>query len=353
MRWSTSPLGWYGMGLAEELKGIQAEINTLVRNAQHSMALLGHPYIFADRSSNIARTHMTDVPGTILLHNGKPPIVVAPQTVHPEVFSHLDRLYQRSYEIAGISQLSAHGSKPPGIESGRALEVYDDQQDSDRFANVHREFSEMQTNAITKAMRSLRAKKTYSVPMYGNATYKELTYKDLGLEGDDSWVIFPMPASLLGDTPGAQVDKADKLKQLGIVDDPAEWLAEQASPDEAAMLRRKSAPMRIIERTVGGMLSGGPYVPPEPQDNLALALDTANLMYEEAREMGCPPDRLAKVRDYMLECKDQLAKAASHPPTTGATMPAAAPQEQPPPMLPPGAMPGMPPQPGAPPPMMQ
>lgn len=350
MRWSTSPLGWQGMGLAEELKGIQAEINNLVRKMQNSMGLLGNPYVMIDRSSAVARTHITDVPGTILLYNNKPPIVNAPQTVNPEMFSHLDRLYQRAYEIAGISQLSAHGEKPAGIESGRAMLVYDDIQDSDRFANVHREWSDMHVDAISKGIKSLRAKKTYSVPIYGSNTYKELTYKDLEL-GDDEWVIFPMPASLLGDTPAAQIDKADKLKQQGVIEDPAEWLAELASPDEAAMLRRKAAPKRIIERTIGKMLAGGPYTPPEPQDNLALALDIANQMYAEARDMGCPPARLAKIRDYMLEVKDQLAKAASQPPSTGATMPAMAPQDQPPPMPPPGMAPQLPP--GAPPPMMQ
>ena len=347
MRWANSPLGWYGMGLAEELKGIQLEINRLVRKIQTSMGLLGNPYIFADRSSNIARTHMTDLPGTFILYNGKPPTIGAPQTVHPEMFAHLDRLYQRAYEIAGISQLSAHGEKPAGIESGRAMLVYDDMQNSDRFANVHAEWSQLHVDAIAKGIRCTRALKSYSVPIYGSETHTELKHKDLNLEGDDSWVIFPMPASLLGDTPAAQLDKADKLKSMGVIDDPSEWLAELASPDEAAMLRRKSSPKVIIEMTIGRMLSGGHYMPPEPQDNLALALDISNQMYQEARRLDYPQDRLAKVRDYMVECRDQLAKAASQPPTTGATMPAIAPQELPPPM------PAGPPQ-GAPPaPMMQ
>jgi hypothetical protein len=44
------------------------------------------------------------------------------QAMHPEVYNHLDRLYQRAYEISGISELSATGKKPAGLESGAALQ---------------------------------------------------------------------------------------------------------------------------------------------------------------------------------------------------------------------------------------
>jgi hypothetical protein len=42
--------------------------------------------------------------------------------MHPEVYSHMERLFGKAYEIAGISELSATGKKPPGLESGAALE---------------------------------------------------------------------------------------------------------------------------------------------------------------------------------------------------------------------------------------
>ncbi len=345
MRWSTPSVGWQGMGLAEELMGIQSEINRLVRKMQQAMGLLGNPYVFADRAAAIAKTQITDIPGTIILYNGgKPPKVDAPQTVHPEMFGHLDRLYQRAYEIAGISQLSAHGEKPSGIESGRAMLVYDDIQDSDRFATVHREWSQMHVDVLTKAIRATKGIPGYTVPIYGSDSFEEMTFKDLDLDGDDSWVIHPMAASIMGDTPSGQIDLIDKLKNMGLPVDTETLVAEVLSPDAQSYLRLNSSPKRIIQRTVGLMLTKGIYYPPEPQDNLALALDTAQLMYNEARLLDAPQERLAMVRDYMLACKDGLNQAASKQPApTGAAMTQVPPQiAGGPEMIPPGLPPGGP-----------
>ncbi len=114
-RWREGSLGFWCMGLAEELVGIQVEINRIVRKIQTSFQLLANPYVLADRASNIARSSITDIPGSVILYNGREPRVYAPSTVSPEVFSHLDRLYQRAYELAGISQLSAQSQKPVGF----------------------------------------------------------------------------------------------------------------------------------------------------------------------------------------------------------------------------------------------
>lgn len=346
-RWSNGNLGWYGMGLAEELRGIQTELNRLVRKIQAAQSLLGNPYVFADRSSNIEKKQFTDIMGSIILYNGKRPDVVAPTTTNPEIYQHVDRLYQRGYEIAGISQLSAHGEKPAGVESGRAMLVYDDIADSDRFASVHREWSDMHVDAIQKGIlagKQLGAK--YKVPIYGRSNYKVMSFGDLkerGLE-DDSWVVHPMAASLLGDTPTGQVDNIDKMMEKGLINDPADLAEEMLSPDVQTFLALQSSPKRVIQMAVGEMLSGGDYVSPEPQDNLALALETANKMYQHARTQKCPEARLAKVRDYMLMVKSLLSRAAkTQAPTTGATVPQAPSQA---PMLPPGGPPGggMPPQ---------
>lgn len=325
-RWSAGNLGWYGMGLAEELRGIQAEINRLVRKIAAAQGLLGNPYILADRASNVERRHFTDIMGSIILYSGgKAPNIVAPTTTNPEIYQHLDRLYQRAYEITGISQLSAHGALPPGMESGRAQLVYDNQQDSDRYANVHREHSNIQVEAIRKgilAAQQLGAK--YKVPIYGNSSYKVMSFGDLKERGlkDDSWTIQPMAASLLGDTPSGQVEQIDKMMERGMINDPADLADEMLSPDTQAFLALESSPKRVIQMAVGQMLSGGEYVPPEPQDNLALALETANKMYQHARTQKCPEERLAKVRDYMMMVRSLLNRASkTQAPTTGATVP--------------------------------
>ena len=97
-----------------------------------------------------------------------------------------------------------------------------------------------------------------------------------------------MAASLLGDTPTGQVDNIDKMMEKGLINDPADLAEEMLSPDVQTFLALQSSPKRVIQMAVGQMLSGGEYVSPEPQDNLALAAETANKMYQHARTQKCP-----------------------------------------------------------------
>lgn len=319
MRWGRCNIGWHGMGLPEELKGIQVEINRLVRKIQAAFGLLANPYILADRSSAIARGQITDIPGSVILYNGREPRIHAPQTVHAEVFAHLDRLYQRAYEIAGISQLSAQAKASP-FESGRAMLVHEEIE-SDRFADMHRQWDDLHVDCLRKAIRAASTISGYKVRVFGEDSFEEIDFqKDIKLK-DTEWVIRPMATALLGETPPAQIDNLERFVKMGVLDNPADMLDQIDAPDLKAYLKRATASKRIIEKTVGRMLAGKGYLPPEPQDNLALALDVANGMYQEARLNDCPEDRLELVRTYMSRVKDLLKMAAGpgNVPTTGAT----------------------------------
>lgn len=336
LRWAEGNIGWYGMGLAEELKGIQLEINRLVRKIQTAQGLFGTPIILADKTSAIARGQFTDVPGIVINYVGKEPKVVAPQTVHPEIFAQLDRLYQRAYEIAGVSQLSSQSKNPEGFESGRQMLVHLDIE-SDRFADFQRAWEEMHVECIRKGIIGARTISKYSVPVWNNDDGgEELDFKeDINLD-DDEWTIHPMATKLLGETPPAQMDNMERLIKMGVVDHPEDMLDQIDAPDVKAYLKRKTSGKRVIEKMVGTILKTGTYIPPEPQLNLALALDTAQEMYLEAKLNGYPPKRLELVRQFMVRCKNliKIASVASDP-TSGAV---AAPGGPPP--IPTGPAPG-------------
>lgn len=337
IRWGRGNMGWHGMGLAEELRGIQIEINRLVRKIQTAFGLLANPYVLAERTANIARAHITDIPGSIIHYSGmKPPQVVAPQTVNPEVFAHLDRLYQRAYEIAGISQLSAQSQKPASLESGRAMLVYEDVE-ADRFADVHRQWDDLHVDCITKAVRIASKITNYTVKLFGDADYEEISFKDDIDLSDDEWSVYPMPTALLGETPAAQIDNAERLIKSGMINKPEEILQEMTAPDVAAYVKRVTAPKRLAEKMVGRLLQGKPYIGPEPHMNLALTLDVAQSMYLEAKLEDCPEPRLENVRKFMLRVED-LLKMGLPPPTVGAPMPGEG--APPPPQLPMGPEPG-------------
>jgi hypothetical protein len=301
-RWSTSPLGMWGMGLAEELRGIQLEINRIVKSIQSAMMLLSNPYVMADRASNIARGHITDVQGSIIIYTGKKPDIVAPGVVHPEVFQQLDRLYQKAYEIAGVSQMTAQSQKPTGFTSGRSQLVHQDIE-SERFAIVTREHEEF----VGVALPQLILKVSHSVPgikvkSFGDHSYTEIDFKkDLDVTEDD-YVLQVMPTSVLGDTPEAAIEMAEKLTKAGLISEPSQVLKQMDHPDMKALVDRATAPRTLVELTVQGMLDGGPQAVPVEETDLKLTLTVATEMYVQAVLQKYEEKNLAKVRAFMKTC---------------------------------------------------
>ena len=347
-RWSESPLGFWGMGLCEELVGIQVEINRLVRKIQTSFQLLANPYVLADRASNIARSSITDIPGSVILYNGREPRVYAPSTVSPEVFSHLDRLYQRAYELAGISQLSAQSQKPVGFESGRAILVFEDIE-ADRFSTVFREWENLHMRTVELGLWAAEQEKAYWVPARKKLGIEKMKYSDVGIERSDVMTQI-QPTSVLGDTPSGQLDELERLEQKGIIAGPEDMADQVLDPDVKAILNRVAAPKRWVEGLIEDMLTGGAYQPPDPAMNLELAFLTTQLMYAEAQEEGGhTPEQLRNVRKFMNGLGSLVMLSQQKQSTAGQLPPGGA---APPGMPPPGGMPPMMPPGGAPPPQM-
>lgn len=334
-RWSESSLGFWGMGLCEELVGIQVEINRLVRKIQTSFQLLANPYVLADRASNIARSSITDIPGSVILYNGREPRVYAPSTVSPEVFSHLDRLYQRAYELAGISQLSAQSQKPVGFESGRAILVFEDIE-SDRFSTVFREWENLHMRVIELGLWAADQEQAYWAPARKALSLSKVKFSDIGVDREDVMVQI-MPTSILGDTPSGQIDELERLTSKGIIGGPEDMADQILDPDVKAILNRAAAPKRVVEKIVESMLEGGEYQPPEPFMDFQLAMMTAQAMYLEALEIGnSTPSELRNVRKFMNGIASLVMMQQQKQSDAGQVQPQPAGAA---PMMPPGAAP--------------
>ena len=323
IRWSTSPLGMWGMGLAEELKGIQLEINRLVRKIQNAMQLLSNPYVMVDKAAAVSRATITDVPGTILQYVGKQPVVYTPNVVHQEVYAHLDRLYQKGYEIAGVSQMTAQSQKPVGFTSGRAQLVHQDIE-SERFAIVTREWEEMHMELARLILRVSQGIRGISVKAFGDNSYTEIDFhKDLDIS-EDEFVMQVMPTSLLGDTPEAAIEMSERLTKAGLISDATEVLEGMDHPDMKAFVRRKTANKVLTEKMVQSMLDGGPQLAPEPEMNLKTVLFVAQEMYVEATLQKYPKEDLDKVRRFM-QAAVRMQTAQGGPAGAAAPQPNAAP----------------------------
>jgi len=316
LRWSRRMLGFYGQGLAEQLRGIQAEINQLLLNIQEQMNL-ATPKVFLERGSQVAKEQINNQTWGIIEYEGQPPRFFVPQTVAGEVFSHLDRLYNRAYEISGISQLSATSRKPGGLESGVALREYNDIE-TERFIITGQAyeaaFLEVARQLIDLAKDVSKQGKTYEVISHGDKDIEKIKWSDINLT-EDQYRMKVYPASLLPTTPAARLQTVIEMSQAGLIDK-AETRSLLDFPDIEQYNKLATAPLDEAEMLVEEIIEKGIYHPPEPFSNLQLHLQFFQRAYIEAKINNVPEERLQLMRQYMQDCARLL-----QPPPPPAPMP--------------------------------
>jgi len=334
-RWSKPLAGFFGVGLAEELRPLQAEINRLLMQIQRGHYLIAGHWL-VDQSSKIAINTINNDLAAIVKYAGTPPQYQAPAIIAPEVYQHLWNLYSKAYEISGISQLNASGLKPSGLNSGAAQRAFQDIT-SERFTEVFENYDSFVVEIARQIIRCVRRiGGNYKVKALQRDGFQELRFRDVNID-EEAYVLKVYPSSFLPSTPAGKLAAIQDLINAKILP-PDELLELLDLPDTEALSKRKNAARRIIEKNISHMLRTGEAVSPEPFDNHKLALEMVNAAYEEARLDGAPEDRLERLREYLRSTADYLAKANPPPPPAPPMAPAPAGPMSPEPPAPPMAL---------------
>lgn len=300
--------GWWGVGMAERLVGIQYEINRLLQKIQRAMHLLGVPRVILDASSGVPKSHLNNEIGAIITVNGmeKAPVVVTPQSVHPEVFEHLERLYARAFEEVGISQLSARSAKPAGLNSGAALREYNDIE-SERFVIAGQRYEHFMMDVVRLGIEEARTIPGFTVDVPDRREKVKIAWADVKLD-ESGYVLQCFPASILPQTPAGRMEKVQELLGAGLLQpDAAMELLD--FPDLEDAMGSVNAARNAVRSRVAAMLDGDEYRSPEPYDDLQTIVTLVPRVYLEERERGCPEDRLQALRDYVDEANALIQQA--------------------------------------------
>lgn len=313
-RWSDPIGGFWGIGIAERLTGIQVEINRLLRVVQESMRRLGVPRVILDAASGIPKSHVTNDIAAILVNNGgSPPIVIPPQTVHPETFAQIDRLYQRAFEEVGISQLAAQSRKPAGLDSGAALREFNDIE-SERFLVAGRRWESLHLDVVRVGIECAREIPGFSIDVPDARDPASLSWADVDLDRS-AYVLQCFPASILPSTPAGRIQTVQELLGAGLISQ-TRAMELLDVPDLEDFYGAQNASRRVVRRTIERMLDGDAYEPPDPRIDLASAVELGNAAYLEAVEHQAPEEVLEVLRRWVDECVAlmQQAQAAAQPP---------------------------------------
>jgi len=363
LRWNSDVIGFWGVGLCEELTGIQSEINKTIKTISKSLELMSNPRVYIESSSNVNHKDLTNSIGGIIKYTGTLPSQATPAAVNPELYQYLETLYSKAYEITGVSRLSANSQKPAGLDSGVALREYQDIE-SERFQIFGQQYQQFyidiahQMIDLSKELYDLNKKKRQKDPEYkrelevkishsrNSAKFiKKIKWKDVDMD-EDQYELSIFPVSQLPQTPAGKLAYIQDLMKGNLIP-VEEGLKLLDFPDLDSYMQRANADIDNTERILEAMIDTGTYQPPEPFMNLPLAQKITQQTYLRARCDNLSEDRLELLREFMADIQELLNPAPD---------PSAAPPALPPipggPMMPPGApgpgmlpetLPGMPP----------
>jgi hypothetical protein len=299
-RWSKAPLGFYGIGIAEELTPIQVEINWLLAKIQMIANAAGNS-VWIRKGENIGR--ISNKINSLNTYTNSPPVALNLAVIPPELLQQVQYLERKAYEIIGISQLSAASLKPAGLNSGEALKTYNDI-GSQRFQHVGQRWEHFHVRQVSELILDCardieeRGDGDIEVMAQGDKDVESIKFSEVSIE-KDKYITKSWPVSLFPDTPAGKLDTIEKLAQVS--PDVQRYLIPLLDfPDFDSVRSRINAPYELVEKQIEAMLEHGrPQTPLVAYMNIEEARRQGTLAILDAERDGAPEERIELLRQWV------------------------------------------------------
>lgn len=321
LHWSKPQQGFWGDSAVTEVAGLQVEINKLLQFIQEAMQKTAQPVVLMHPNAVITPGEPNNLVAQVWKVESDTPLDEAVkiqtfQSVHPQVMQHLWMLYSKAFEILGSNQLAASASAPPGLESGRSLEVLAEEH-SERFMVASRHFEhvlgELQARQFIRVAKEIDEhcrehgdSEGYVIRAPNGRAAIRLKWSDVNID-EDGFVMQVFPTSVLPTTPAAKIQEVERLSEAG-------WISPQEArrlldfPDMRADTDLATADRDNLARQMELMLEQGEPVMPEPYQDLENAVRVATQSILRAHIDGVPEERIDLVRDFVTGCEALLKR---------------------------------------------
>jgi hypothetical protein len=314
LHYSPRLVGFWGQGLSEQLMGSQLEINKLLMTMSQAINLVGVPRIFVEEGSKVSTPTINNNIGAIVKYSGVKPIYEVAPCIPQEVYAQLERIIQRAYQQAGISQLAANAQKPAGLSSGTALREYDDLQ-SDRFASLVKRydnvFVDLAYQIIDKAKKIAEREGSYTTVYPGKKGRMEIDLPKVKLL-DNPYIIQCFDSSSLPRDPAGRMQKIVEMMQSGLID-PQEGRRLLDYPDLEQVETLANASEERILQVLDEIIENGKYTPPDQFMIIPLAEKLVSQYYNLYSQAKLEESKLEMLRNFFNQLED-LKQAAVVPP---------------------------------------
>ena len=331
-------MGMYGVSLCKELAGIQKAINRLLRDATRAEALVpGHWLV--EQNSNVNTAALNDQLG-IIRYSGTPPTYNAPVAVSPSLYGQLDRLWQRGFEVIGVSQMAAQSQKPAGLDSGEAIRAYADVTTL-RFLPCYRLFQDFAKHVDEQILCTARdiAEKHPSFEVRAIGKYNASVIRvSAAILNENEFTLRLAETNAMADDPPAKLAQIQEMMGANLLRPMTGRRLLTGIPDLKEQMSLENASYDAVVRRLEAIIKKGEYEGPSPLMQLgdlptgdpgAVTIATEFLL--KAENDGESDETIAMLLRWVAEAQDLLAPP---PPPPGPT---------PPPDAPPGPLgPGQP-----------
>jgi hypothetical protein len=329
--WKPDVVGPWGIGLAADMQADQIELNRTLIKLQETIGAAAGMWLL-QKGSKISPKRITDLPGSIVEFDSVPPQWLQPNTFPSDLVQHADMVINRALRRAGINEMAATGSKPAGLDSGAAIREYRDQFSlrqsphskvydalavalAKRLVACNREIYEYVNSDEGKKKNLKMPEVSATVKRGRRAVLKKFRWEEDGAPSN-AHQITSYPVSSLPSNPALRTQTVQDWIGGGLINqDEARALLD--FPDTEGHMNLALADHDYALFAFETMVEDGEYVPPEPYQNLKMALELMRRAYLRARIDGAPDARLDLVRDHMAAI-DRLMVKATPPPAPAA-----------------------------------
>ena len=351
--WNPRVFGYFSVGLIEDLIGPQRQLSK-VRNAiDEHMRLLSGSFWAVQRGSQIVKSHISNLIGRVIEYTTTAPQLMTPEPVSAALTTHQQDLRNQIFAQSGVSQMSSQAMKPAGLNSGKALRVYADQEDQ-RFLQAYQAKEAAVVDLANLYMKRAQAmleeagdeEPALKAKMVKDGQLIEAEWIDTDIEDIRIRVL---PASSLSTTLAGRIEDIMDLQSLGLITDEDQKRQLIQMPDLKADSDLSLAPRNLILRTLQtDILEKGMSIIPEPYWPLQTCATLGLQVLCFAQLKGYPDDRIQLLQNWVNECVARLnppppaptpaaMQGAAQVGPNGMPLPGANPQFTPPGMLPNGA----------------
>jgi hypothetical protein len=301
-------LGMWGVGLGERLAMKQRSIFYIERNIKSNIKAGGNLKVYCKKTAGIDPEQLSnDLDAPIVEYEDVKPEYSVQPCVSPDIRSQLEFELRDAHDETGISQLSVASQRPAGLNSGKALLVYQ-QNESERFylltkawEKLHKDISNLM---IAEARDIFEKTGKFEVTYHGKTRLEKISFRKAMVD-ENKYEIQFFVTSNLPKTPAGRLQYIDMLLERNMID-PAQGLRLLDFPDLESAISYETAFVDLIDQRIENILNTGKYLPPHEYMNLQLARNRAILAFNKAELQEAPTDRLDLLAQFIGAIDDLM-----------------------------------------------